>query len=116
MTPLSNPLRVLAIVTCTTLLSACGGGGASGGGGGLTPSIPTNPVVTATATPSNIQPMTVISSGPDNQLAVSGTIVELRSDGFQLEAGQGVGYFNVTTSSATTYTDFTPAVGDFVES
>ncbi len=89
-------------------LAACGGGG---GGGGVTPSVPTTPA--ATSTP-GVQPMSVISAGPNNQLAVTGTIVAMLSNGFQLEGGNGLGYFNVYTSSTTTFNNFTPAVGEFV--
>lgn len=62
--------------------------------------------------------MSVVAFGPSNQLAITGTIVNVFIDGsgFQLEAGNGVGYFNVRVQSTTTYANnFKPALGDFVE-
>ncbi len=58
--------------------------------------------------------MSVISSGPNNQLAVNGTIVAVASWGFQLAAGSTLGYFDVNTTATTTFNNFTPAVGEFV--
>ncbi|HZZ65760.1 MAG TPA: hypothetical protein VFE17_09700, partial [Candidatus Baltobacteraceae bacterium] len=96
------------MVTCTSLLAACGGGG------GSTSSILPGAAPTPSSTP-GIQPMSVLAVGPNDELAVTGTIVALLKNGFQMEAGKGIGYFNIYTSPSTTYTNFAPAVGDFVE-
>src|SRR5579862_3395849 len=94
---LARHLRTSLFLTFVFGLAACGGGG---GGGGMTPPVASSPAArmspspVARVTPS-VQPMSVISSGPNNQLAVTGTIVALLSSGFQLEGGNGIGYFDV---------------------
>ena len=59
--------------------------------------------------------LSVISRGPNNALTVSGNVVALFSNGFQIEAGPGIGYFNVFTTASTTYTGAKPYVGENIE-
>ena len=65
------------------------------------PSTGSVPVPTATPSSATVAPMSVVSFGPSNQLVITGTVVALLSNGFQMEAGSGVGYYNVYTSSST---------------
>lgn len=92
--------RALPIAIGSLLLAAC----ASGGSGTL----PDAAVVSQA-------PMSIVSTGPNDALTVTGTIVGKGSDHFQLEGGSGLGYFNVYTSASTTYSNFTPALGEVVE-
>jgi hypothetical protein len=99
--------KLAAVAAFCVALAACSGGGNSGS----LPSTPPQP--TATATASGTVPLSVISSGPGNQLAVTGTIIAKIPSGIQLEGGDHVGYFNVYTSSSTSM-NFTPQLGEFI--
>ena len=60
--------------------------------------------------------MAVISSGANNALVVTGTVVALKSSAeFQIQGGSGLGYFNVYTNSSTVYSGKKPYAGELIE-
>ena len=58
--------------------------------------------------------MSVISTGPNNAIVISGTVHQLLPNAVQIEAGPGVGYYNVYTNSSTTYVGGKPAAGNVI--
>jgi hypothetical protein len=100
-------LAVIALVSAT--LAACGGGGQQG----ATSMLPTTSQSTNTPAPS-VAPMSIVSvSG--STLTVTGQIVALRTDGFQIQGGQGLGYYNIATTSSTSFTGAKPYVGETIK-
>lgn len=60
--------------------------------------------------------MTVVSVGANDALAIAGNVVAVKSSTeFQIQGGQGVGYYNVYTSAGTAFTGAKPYVGESVE-
>jgi hypothetical protein len=58
----------------------------------------------------------LLASSSSGTLSVAGTVVAIKSSTeFQIQGGQGVGYFNVYTTSTTTYNGAKPYVGENVE-
>ena len=60
--------------------------------------------------------MSIVAKGANNTLSVTGNVVALKSSTeFQIEGGPGLGYFNIYTTSSTTYTGAKPYVGELIE-
>lgn len=68
------------------------------------------------ATPSaGLSPLAIISTA-NNTLAVTGTVVAIKSASeFQIQGGPGLGYFNVYTTGSTVFTGKKPYAGELVE-
>lgn len=101
-------LRLAAIAVFSATLAACGGGQS-----GAPALLPATTQTTATPQP-GVAPMSIIAVST-NTLTVTGTIVELKSGGFLIQGGKGLGYYNVATTASTTFTGAKPFVGETIE-
>lgn len=99
-----SALRIFAFLITAAALAACGGGA---GGGAAIPSAPAD--VTPTTTP-----MRIISQS-SGSLTLTGNVVALGTNSFQIQGGTGVGYLWIYTTSSTTFSGAKPYVGEIVE-
>lgn len=110
MTSLRTLFRFAVVAAISTTFAACGGGQS-----GPANSLPSLSTVTASPTP-GVSAMTIVSTGANSALAVTGTVVAIKSaTEFQIQGGQGLGYFNIYTTSSTVFTGKKPYVGELVE-
>ncbi|HET9095076.1 MAG TPA: hypothetical protein VFN37_00315 [Candidatus Baltobacteraceae bacterium] len=111
MTSLRTLFRFAAVAACSATFAACGGGQS-----GPNDTLPSLTATTASPTPGGVAPMAVISVGSSSALVVTGTVVAIKSGTeFQIQAGQGVGYFNIYTSGSTVFNGAKPYAGELIE-
>jgi hypothetical protein len=103
----TRALRIVAVLVIAIQFAACSGG-QSGSSASLVPNAQPSPAS------SGIQPMAVINVGPNEALTVTGQVVGLLSNGFQIEGGRSIGYFDIYTTSATVFVGAKPFVGEIV--
>src|SRR5581483_11738972 len=93
-------LQAAALFLVSTL-TACGGGGASG-------TLPS-----ANSTPP-AQPTQIVSQG-NGTITLTGTVQQMITGGFRIQAGQGVGYLHIYVNSSTVIVGPAPYVSENVE-
>ena len=96
--------RFIALAAVSGALAACGAGGQSG----------TSAIPAVDTTQQQLSTMSIVSRGPNNSITLTGSVVALLSNGFQIQGGPGVGYLHVITTSATKYTGRRPFLRESV--
>ncbi|HEV3152885.1 MAG TPA: hypothetical protein VGZ02_03665 [Candidatus Baltobacteraceae bacterium] len=95
-------LQAAALFLVSTL-TACGGGG--GGAAGTLPSANSTPPA---------QPTQIVSQS-NGTITLTGTVQQMISGGFRIQAGQGVGYLHIYVNSSTVIVGPAPYVNENVE-
>lgn len=107
MTSLRTVCRCAAVAVFSATFAACGGGQSA---------LNATPTLGISTPAPAVKPFAVVSTGANDALVITGTVVALKSSTeFQIQGGAGVGYFNVYTTSSTVYSGGKPYVGETIE-